>query len=163
MKKCKNMDNEIILNEKNSGSVSSYQYVRVRCLFISCQGKKPPPSRFRTRMTRIARIFTDRCASASTVAPVDVARLLRQSIPCTRLPAHGHTWTRPQGAQPLTYGSRHTWRSVFHNTPSAFICVYLRLIFVSLSDRTQKAVSRDTNLKDDVFFTIQSKRSTLKT
>jgi hypothetical protein len=43
----------------------------------------------RTRMTRIGQIFTDTfypCVSASTVAPVDVAH---------------------------TYGSRHTWRSVF--------------------------------------------------
>jgi hypothetical protein len=29
-------------------------------------------------------------------------------------------------------------QSVFHRIPSAFICVHLRLIFVSLSDRTQK-------------------------
>ena len=50
--------------------------------------------------TRIMRIFTDLCVSASTVAPVDVAH---------------------------TYGSRHTWRSVFHHNPSAFICVHLRL------------------------------------
>jgi len=49
--------------------------------------------------------------SASTVAPVDVAH---------------------------TYGSRHTWRSAFHNIPSAFICVHLRLISVSLSDRNRK-------------------------
>jgi len=28
--------------------------------------------------------------------------------------------------------------SVFYRNPSAFICVHLRLIFVSLSDRTQK-------------------------
>ncbi len=44
-------------------------------------------------MTRIARIFTDLCASA---------------------------------------------QSVFYRNPSAFICVYLRLIFVSLSDKIQK-------------------------
>ena len=43
-----------------------------------------------TRMPRIKRIFTDPCVSASTVAPVDVAH---------------------------TYGSRHTWRSVFYRTP----------------------------------------------
>jgi len=54
------------------------------------------PSRLRTRMTRIARIFTDPCASASSA------------------------------------------QSVFHRIPSAFICVHLRLIFVSLSDRIQK-------------------------
>jgi hypothetical protein len=29
-------------------------------------------------------------------------------------------------------------QSVFHRIPSAFICVHLRLIFVSLSDRTRK-------------------------
>jgi len=45
------MDNEIILNETNSGSVTSYQFVRVRCLFISCQGKKSPLSRQGTQMT----------------------------------------------------------------------------------------------------------------
>ncbi len=53
-------------------------------------------SRLRTRMTRIARIFTDifnPCVSA---------------------------------------------QSVFHYIPSAFICVHLRLIFVSLSDRIQE-------------------------
>jgi hypothetical protein len=49
-----------------------------------------------TRMTRIARIFTDLRASASSVA------------------------------------------SIFYRIPSAFICVHLRLIFVSLSDRTRK-------------------------
>ncbi|MDP3103484.1 MAG: hypothetical protein Q8M95_02630 [Candidatus Methanoperedens sp.] len=53
-----------------------------------------PPSRRGTRMTQIARIFTDQCASASTVAPVDVAH---------------------------TYGSRHTWSSAFHRHSSAFI------------------------------------------
>ena len=66
---------------------------------------------FGTRMTRIGRISTDPCAS--TVAPVDVAH---------------------------TYGSRHTWRSAFHQVcsslknpasemkVSAFICVHLRFI-----------------------------------
>ncbi len=44
-------------------------------------------------------------ASTSTVAPVDVAQPSRRLTPCTRMPAHWHTWTRPQGAQPLTYGS----------------------------------------------------------
>gem|GEM_PF-4763785 len=72
-KKCKNMEKELILNETS------------------------PSSRIRTR---IARIFTDPCAS-------------------------------PSSAQ-----------SVFHRIPSAFICVYLRLIFVSLSDRIQKAIIR---------------------
>jgi hypothetical protein len=52
-----------------------------------------PSSRRGTRMTRIARIFTDRRASA---------------------------------------------QSAFYWTPSAFICVHLRLIFVSLSDITHK-------------------------
>jgi hypothetical protein len=186
------MDNEIILNETNSGSVSSYQFVRVSCFFFSCQSKKSPQSRRGTRMTRIAQIFTDLCVSASTVAPVDVAH---------------------------TYGSRHKWRSVFHNTLSAFImpkpcgfstprmpagirqglrplrtlvhvcqCAgirvhaidwrdsrsghalqrrdsgrhHLRLIFVSLSDRTQKAVAMDT-IADDAFTAIQSKRSNINT
>jgi len=55
--------------------------------------EKAAPSRYRTRMTRIARIFTDMCASE---------------------------------------------QSAFHFIPSAFICVHLRLIFVSLSDRTRK-------------------------
>ncbi len=54
------------------------------------------PQRIRTRMTRIARIFTDPCASASSA------------------------------------------QSVFHYIPSAFICVHLRLTFVSLSDRIQE-------------------------
>jgi hypothetical protein len=121
MKKCKNMDNEIILNESNSGSVTSYQFVRVRCLFISCLGKKSPSSRFRTRMTRIARIFTDPCVSVSSA------------------------------------------QSVFYFNPSAFICVHLRLIFVSLSDRTHKAVSADTNLPYDTFITNSSKRSASNT
>ncbi|HEX7574925.1 MAG TPA: hypothetical protein VF360_00980 [Candidatus Methanoperedens sp.] len=55
--------------------------------------EKATVSRFRTRMTRIARIFTDPCASVL---------------------------------------------SVFYCHTSAFICVYLRLIFVSLSDRAKK-------------------------
>ncbi len=58
--------------------------------------EKAAPSRLRTRMTRIARIFTDPCVSASSA------------------------------------------QSVFYRNPSAFICVHLRLIFVSLSDRTRK-------------------------
>jgi len=58
--------------------------------------EKATVSRFRTRMTRIARIFTDPCASVSSVL------------------------------------------SVFYCHTSAFICVYLRLIFVSLSDRAKK-------------------------
>ena len=64
------MDNELILNETNSGSVSSYHFIRVRCLFISSQGKNSPQSRFRTRMTRIARISTDSCVSASSARSV---------------------------------------------------------------------------------------------
>jgi len=55
-----------------------------------------PPSQRGTRMPRIGRIFTDLCASVSSVA------------------------------------------SVLYRIPSAFICVHLRLIFVSLSDRTRK-------------------------
>ncbi|PWB50650.1 MAG: hypothetical protein C3F06_11290 [Candidatus Methanoperedenaceae archaeon] len=47
-------------------------------------------------MTRIARIFTDPCVSASSA------------------------------------------QSVFYCTPSAFICVHLRLIYVSLSDKIQE-------------------------
>jgi hypothetical protein len=57
--------------------------------------EKAAPLRLRTRMTRIARIFTDPCVSASSA------------------------------------------QSVFYRNPSAFICVHLRLIFVSLSDRIQ--------------------------
>src|SRR5450759_4156250 len=64
-----------------------------------------PPSRRGTRMTRIARIFTDRCASASSVA------------------------------------------SIFYRIPSAFICVHLRLIFVSLSGRTRKIPVSYTHLR----------------
>ena len=63
------MDNEIILNETNSGSVSSYHFVRVRCLFISCQGKKSPLSRQGTRMTRIGRIYTDNRMSSRAHSP----------------------------------------------------------------------------------------------
>jgi hypothetical protein len=53
-------------------------------------------SLFRTRMTRIARIFTDTRASVSYE------------------------------------------QSVFYRNPSAFICVHLRLMCVSLSDRAKK-------------------------
>ena len=67
------------------------------------------------KIFRIAPDLASACeyprVSASTVAPVDVAH---------------------------TYGYRHTWRSVFYRNPSAFICVHLRLISVSLSDRTRK-------------------------
>jgi hypothetical protein len=70
-----------------------------------------------TQITRIGRIYTDPCLSVSTVAPVDVAQPSRQLTPCTRMPAHCHKWTRPQGAQPLTYGSCHTWRSMFYRNP----------------------------------------------
>src|SRR5659263_621793 len=68
---------------------------------------KAASSRLRTRMTRIARIFTDThnpCVSASTVAPVDVAH---------------------------TYGSRHTWRSVFYPTDRINHC----LLYTSPSPR----------------------------
>ncbi|MCG2734981.1 MAG: hypothetical protein L6282_01175 [Candidatus Methanoperedenaceae archaeon] len=58
--------------------------------------EKAAASRLRTRMTRIARIFTDPFVSASSV------------------------------------------QSVSHYVLSAFICVHLRLIFVSLSDRIQE-------------------------
>jgi hypothetical protein len=74
--------------------------------------EKAATSRFRTRMTWIARIFTDRRASASTVAPVDVAH---------------------------TYGSRHTWRSAFYRNLSAYMRVHPRLIF---SRKTQEALAR---------------------
>ena len=70
-----------------------------------------------TRITQIGRIYTDPGVSVSTVAPVDVAQPSRPLTPCTRMPAHWHTWTRPQGAQPLTYGSCHTWRPVFYRPP----------------------------------------------
>ena len=74
--------------------------------------EKAATLRFRTRMTRIGRIFTDifdGCAfwfNSSDNKP-----------------------QRPQRTQS---------RSVFYRNPSAFICVHLRLISVSLSDRTQK-------------------------
>jgi len=67
----------------------------------------------------MAGVFFYPRVSASTVAPVDVAQPSRQLTPCTRMPAHWHTWTRPQGAQPLTYGSCHTWRSAFHHVCSS--------------------------------------------
>jgi hypothetical protein len=119
---------------------------------------KVAASRLRTRMTQIAQIFTDPCASASSA------------------------------------------QSAFHRIPSAFICVYLRLIFVSLSDRTRNIQfklfpifsdngfvpccqsttalifasfalrilhhpkkSTHTNLEENSFFTTQSKRSTQTT
>ncbi len=58
--------------------------------------EKAAASRFRTRMTQIARIFADLCVSVSSA------------------------------------------QSVFYYIPSSFICVHLRLIFVSLSDRIQE-------------------------
>jgi hypothetical protein len=58
-----------------------------------------------------------------------VEEICFQLTPCTRMPEHWHTWTRPQGAQPLTYGSCHTWRSVFIRAicvPKSFASVYTR-------------------------------------
>ncbi|MDP3103339.1 MAG: hypothetical protein Q8M95_01880 [Candidatus Methanoperedens sp.] len=59
---------------------------------VTCE--KAAASRFRTRMTRIARIFTDPCASASTVTPVDCV----------------HTY-----ASALAYVDVYSARSVFHH------------------------------------------------
>ncbi|MBU3966502.1 MAG: hypothetical protein KKG76_03870 [Euryarchaeota archaeon] len=56
--------------------------------------EKAAASRFRTRMTRIARIFTDPCASASTVTPVDCV----------------HTY-----ASALAYVDVYSAQSVFHH------------------------------------------------
>ncbi len=39
--------------------------------------------------------------------------------PCTRMPAHWHTWTRPQGAQPLTYAPAGAYVSMHGFTPAA--------------------------------------------
>jgi hypothetical protein len=85
----------------------------------SAQSREPPESRLWRACPRMPRkgirvVWESRTvrfrsgASTSTVAPVDVAQPSRQLTPCTRMPAHWHTWTRPQGAKPLTYGSRHT-------------------------------------------------------
>jgi hypothetical protein len=107
---------ELIRTETNSDSMSSYGVRTSSLLIFFIPGRKEGKAQpqFRTRTTRIARIFTDTAnprASASTVAPVDVAH---------------------------TYGSRHKWRSVFHHvcsslkspasgtSVSAFICVHLR-------------------------------------
>ncbi|MDP2767314.1 MAG: hypothetical protein Q8O41_07685 [Candidatus Methanoperedens sp.] len=61
--------------------------------------KKYKPQMMTPRVTPLEGVST------STGAPVDVAQPSRQLTPSTRMPAHWHTWTRPQGAQPLTYGS----------------------------------------------------------
>ncbi len=55
---------------------------------------------------------------SKTVASVYNAQPSRQLTPYTRMPAHGHTWMRPQGAQPLTYGFaiRKPLRKVYQTT-----------------------------------------------
>ncbi len=78
-------------------SASSTQSVFYRKTAIFDDDKKP--------QMKAPRVAPLEGASTSTVAPVDVAQPSRRLTPCTRMPAHWHTWTRPQGAQPLTYGS----------------------------------------------------------
>jgi hypothetical protein len=120
-------------------------------------------SRFRTQMTRIARIFTDifdRFASLFNSPDNKPQRSQRTQSRIAKLCALGvlfdgltlftawltriNTYPRASASTvaPVdvahTYGSRHTWRSTFYFIPSAFICVHLRLISVSLSDRAQK-------------------------
>jgi len=69
MKECKNKDNniELILTETNSGSLSSFQFIRLSCLFFLCQGNKSSSSRRGTRMTWI---YPYPCASASSAQSV---------------------------------------------------------------------------------------------
>ncbi len=59
---------------------------------------------------------------SKTVASVYTAQPSRQSTPYTRMPAHWHTWMRPQGAQPLTYGFaiRKPLRKVYQKTLGKF-------------------------------------------
>jgi len=79
---------------KSPQSAQRTQSSEASATFALRSGKATKPRR-RTRMTRIQRISTDPRASASTVAPVDVAH---------------------------TYGSRHTWRSAqsaFHHVCSS--------------------------------------------
>jgi len=74
-------------------------------------------SQFRTRMTRIARIFTD-----------------------TSYPRVSASYAQ----------------SVFHRIPSAFICVHLRLIFVSLHDITRKIQFELCPIINDGFMPVLS-------
>jgi hypothetical protein len=83
--------------QRNSLIISPQSAQRSQSFAIPATAYEPaPPSRRRTRMTQIARIFTDQRASASSAV------------------------------------------SVFYRIPSAFICVHLRLLFVSLSDRIRE-------------------------
>ncbi|HMB45038.1 MAG TPA: hypothetical protein VKL21_04375 [Candidatus Methanoperedens sp.] len=69
-------------------------------------------------MTRIARIFTDSCAS--TVAPVDVAQPSRQLTPCTRMPV-AYVDASSRGA------TLDVWLAPYMEirVPMHCICVYL--------------------------------------
>ena len=142
--------------------------------------EKAAASRFRTRMTRIARIFTDTCSSASF--PLSMFYRIYSLIDEDKNPQISqiradlsnvgsdikgtmkpYTCSRETGSRwfcPAIYSLRKSAQSVddfshdnpclsasseqsaFHRRLSAFICVYLRLIFVSLSDRTRKIQSK---------------------
>ncbi|MCX9083331.1 MAG: hypothetical protein OIN87_00865 [Candidatus Methanoperedens sp.] len=101
-------------------------------------------SRFRTRMTRIARIFADivdRCASPFHSQDNKPQRSQRTQSRMEKLWVilldDGLTLFKSWLTRIYTY-LRVSASSVFYFIPSAFICVHPRLISVSLSDRSQK-------------------------
>jgi len=69
------------------------------------------------------------------------------STQSSAIPANKHETAPPsrRGTRMMRIGRIFTdpsasAQSVFYRNPSAFICVYLRLIFVSLSDRIQEII-----------------------
>lgn len=117
--------------------------------------EKAAASRFRIRMTRIARIFTDTCSSASFPKSV-IYRIyslidedknpqisqIRADLSNVGSDIKGimkpYTCSREIGSRwfcSVIYSLRKSSQSAFHRRLSAFICVHLRLIFVSLSDK----------------------------
>jgi len=102
-------------------------------------------SRFRTRMTRIRRIFTDIFDSCASLfhspdnkpqrSQSRIAKLCALRVLCGGLTLFT-SWITRIFTNPCASVS--SVLSVFYCHTSAFICVHLRLISVSLSDRAQK-------------------------
>ena len=100
-------------------------------MIFLCAGmiyEKAAASRFRTRMTRIARIFTDMRASVFCEQYV-FYRIYSYAKICEICDDFSQDNPRVSASSA---------QSAFHRRLSAFICVHLRLISVSLSDRAQK-------------------------
>ncbi len=117
--------------------------------------EKAAARRFRTRMTRIARIFTDifdRCPSLFNSSDNKPQRSQRTQsrmgkLCALRVLCDGLTLFTAWLTRIYTYPrvSASSAQSAFHCRLSAFIRVHLRLIYVSLSDRTRKIHDEETS------------------